>query len=169
MTRRKLQALLDARRVDYVVYGHSPTFGAQKTAALLHLHGREFAKTVVLRGNGRLLMVVLPAPAHVDLARIRLLTGSAEVELVSEGELSTLFPDAELGAMPPFGNLYGIPVLVDRQLAEQPRIVFNAGTHSEVIRMAFGDFFRLVQPTVVSIADDRSPASAAPSESTHVS
>jgi Ala-tRNA(Pro) deacylase len=151
MPGRKLKDYLDSRRVPYEVIVHPPAYTAQEIAQRIHVHGWEFAKPVLLRVNGHLLMIVVPAPLQADLGKIRRLCAAGEVELVAEHELAELFPGNERGAMPPFGNLYGMPVLVDRRLAECERIVFNAGSHAEAIRMAFADYRRLVEPTIAEI------------------
>lgn len=151
MPSRELKEYLDARHVRYEIFRHAPAYTAQEVAQRIHVHGWDFAKAVLVRAGGRLLLVVLPAPLHIDLARLSRACAGARVELVPEYELSELFPDSELGAMSPFGNLYGLPVMVDRRLAERARIVFNAGSHAEALRIACADFKRLVEPTVADI------------------
>ena len=150
MPGRELKEYLDARHVRYESFQHVPAYTAQEVAQRIHIHGWDFAKAVVVRAGGRLMLVVVPAPLHIDLARLCACAG-AHVELVPEYELSELFPDSELGAMSPFGNLYGLPVMVDRRLTERARIVFNAGSHAEALRIAYADFKRLVEPTVADI------------------
>jgi Ala-tRNA(Pro) deacylase len=112
------------------------------------VRGRELAKSTVVKVDGRFGLAVLPAPLRVDLEALRRLTGANSVSLASELEFQGLFPGCEVGAMPPFGNLYGLPVWADEALRKDPVIVFNAGTHREVIRMSFADFARLVKPTI---------------------
>jgi Ala-tRNA(Pro) deacylase len=157
MPGRKLQDFLDARNIKYLVSIHSPGFSAQEIAARMHVHGWEFAKSVVVRASGKLMMVVLSAPLHVDFEKLRRLCSGDVVDLVTEDELAELFPGNEIGAMPPFGNLYGMPVVVDRRLAEQSTIVFNAGSHSEAIRMSFTDYQRLVEPMVADVGEELPP------------
>jgi Ala-tRNA(Pro) deacylase len=151
MPGRELKEYLDSKQVRYEIFDHAPAYTAQEVAHFIHVHGWDFAKPVIVRANGQLMMVVVPAPLHVDLARLRRFC-RAEVELVPEWELGERFPGTELGAMPPFGNLFGLPVMIDRRLAERPRIVFNAGSHAEALRVAYVDYERLVQPTVAEIA-----------------
>jgi Ala-tRNA(Pro) deacylase len=110
------------------------------------------AKTVIVKVDGRMAMAVLPASERVDLETLRAATGAARVSLATEQEFRTLFPDCEPGAMPPFGNLYGMDVFVAPHLADDPEIAFNAGTHTELIRLPFHDFARLVQPKILEVA-----------------
>jgi Ala-tRNA(Pro) deacylase len=118
-------------------------------AAAQHVSGKEVAKTIVLEGDGRFFLVVLPAAMKIDLEALRTELPYHRVRLANEGEFASLFPDSELGAMPPFGNLHGLPVYVEKSLAADEEIVFNAGTHVETIRMKYRDFERLVQPEQV--------------------
>jgi Ala-tRNA(Pro) deacylase len=150
MPATKLKKYLDENRVRYITIQHSVAFTSQEVAAKMHIHGWELAKTTILKADGALLMAVLPAPCKVDLERMRRAINAKTVTIAAEEEFRTRFPECELGAMPPFGNLYDIPVYVDEQLAEDPSIVFNAGTHTEAIRMDFKDFARLVKPKVLS-------------------
>jgi Ala-tRNA(Pro) deacylase len=108
------------------------------------------AKTVVLLADGAFLVAVLSADAVVDLQELRHTLGVTHLRLSTEREIADLFPDCELGAMPPFGNLYGLPVYVEASLAQQPEIAFNAGTHRDVVHMKFADFRRLVDPMIMS-------------------
>jgi Ala-tRNA(Pro) deacylase len=144
----RLQSFLDDSGVRWECLAHTRAFTSQGVAAAVHTHGRELAKSVVLKVDGGYAVAVLPAPAHVDLDRFRKETGSRKAELASEPELGHLFPDCELGAEPPFGNLYGLPVWVDERLTEDGSIVFNGGTHTEAVRMDYADFERLAHPRV---------------------
>ncbi len=146
----KLQEYLDERGVRYVSLKHSPAFTAQEVAAAAHIPGREMAKTVVVKLDGEMAMVVLPAPEMVRMNHLKAETGVSRVELASEGEFKDRFPDCEAGAMPPFGNLYDMDTFVEESLAEDEEIAFNAGTHTEVIRMAFSDYRDLVRPRILS-------------------
>jgi Ala-tRNA(Pro) deacylase len=146
MSAETLKAFLNERGVKYLVLTHSPAYTSQELAARMHIHGWEFAKTTILEADRKHVMAVVPAPCHVDLDRFRSVVGAGAVSVASELEIAPLFPGCELGAMPPFGNLYGLPVYVDHRLAQDPSIVFNAGTHTEAIRMDFADFARLVKP-----------------------
>jgi len=149
MAVEKLRAFLDEQHVKYVSIKHSRAFTAQEVADSAHIPGREIAKTVIVRVDGQLAMVVLPAPERIDLDGLRAATGAAAVELASEKEFASVFPNCEVGAMPPFGNLWNMPVFADRRLREDERIAFNAGSHTELIQLAYADFERLVQPTVL--------------------
>jgi Ala-tRNA(Pro) deacylase len=148
----KLKEFLDSEHIQYVVISHSPAFTAQQIAASAHVKGRELAKTVMVKIDGELAMAVLPASQKVDLDRLRETAGADEVELASEREFRDRFPDCDLGAMPPFGNLYGLEVYVADGLTEDDEIAFNAGSFTELVRMSYGDFERLVQPTVLRFA-----------------
>jgi Ala-tRNA(Pro) deacylase len=157
----KLQAFLDANHVAYKVLTHAEAFTAQEVAAVEHVHGREHAKVVILRSGPEFMMAVLPAPYHVDLGRMRAMTGKPNLAMATEQEFLALFPDCEPGAMPPFGNLYNMTVWVDQSLTLDKEIVFNAGTHTQSIRMAYADFARLVHPKVASFrmeAEERAHA-----------
>jgi len=148
----KLKAFLDAERIQYVVISHSPAFTAQQVAASAHVKGRELAKTVMVNIDGRLVMAVLPASQKVDLERLREAASAEQVELASEREFRDRFPDCDLGAMPPFGNLYGLDVYVADGLTDDEEIAFNAGSFTELVRMSYHDFERLVQPKVLRFA-----------------
>jgi Ala-tRNA(Pro) deacylase len=152
MPLNQLRAFLDQHHVQYLVISHSKAFTAQGIAALAHISGKELAKTVILKLDGSLAMAVLPASYQVDLAAIKKATGVRLAELASEDEFAQHFPDCETGAMPPFGNLYGIPVYVDETLAADDEIAFNAGSHYELIRLAFRDFEELVKPLVMDFS-----------------
>jgi Ala-tRNA(Pro) deacylase len=151
----KLTAFLDEHHVKYVTIRHSRAFTAQEVADSAHIPGKEMAKTVIVRMDGRLAMVVLSAPDMIDLDGLRAATGAGSVVLASEKEFSALFPNCEVGAMPPFGNLWDMPVFVDQRLREDERIAFNAGSHTELVQLAYSDFERLVEPTVLEFAETR--------------
>jgi Ala-tRNA(Pro) deacylase len=110
------------------------------------------AKTVIVKIDGQMAMAVLPASRQIDFGLLKDALGAKSVELASEAEFQGLFPDSELGAMPPFGNLYGLPVYVAESLTEDQEIAFNAGSHSVLFQMAYADFARLVRPTVIRFA-----------------
>lgn len=152
MTTHELKEYLDRNNVVHVSIEHPQTFTAQRTAQVTHIRGREMAKTVVLNMDGRACMAVLPAHYHVDFDKFRMLTGAETVELVKERELQKLFPDCETGAMPPFGNLYGMEVWVQDELSKDNEIAFNAGTHTEVMRMPWRDYENLVHPVIGDFA-----------------
>lgn len=146
---QQLKEFLDSRGVKYVSVRHSLAYTAQEVAASAHVSGKEMAKTIVLKLDGRMALVVLPASEKVDLNRIREKTGAKTVELANETEFGSRFPGCELGAMPPFGNLYGMDTYVTESLTRDKEIAFNAGTHTEIIRMTYADFERLAAPTVI--------------------
>ena len=147
-----LKQLLDEENVKYVTLRHSPAFTAQEIAASAHVPGQELAKTVIVRLDGELAMVVLPATDQIDLDRLAEVSGSDRVELADEEDFEERFPDCETGAMPPFGNLYDMDVYVAEHLAEDDEIAFNAGTHTELIRMSFDDFRKLASPKVARLS-----------------
>ena len=146
----KLQEYLDGENVRYVLMRHSPAFTAQEVAAAAHIPGQEVAKVVVVKLDGEMALVVLPAPEMIRMNHLKAETGAQEVELATEEEFKGRFPDCEVGAMPPFGNLYGMETMVEESLTEDEDIAFNAGTHTELVRMAYEDFERLVQPRVLA-------------------
>jgi Ala-tRNA(Pro) deacylase len=156
----KVKAFLDSNHVKYVVISHSKAYTAQGIAAVAHISGKELAKTVIVKLDGALAMAVLPASYQVDLTALKRKVGIKEAELASEREFKQHFPDCETGAMPPFGNLYGIPVYVDETLTEDDEIAFNAGSHHELIRMTYADFDRLVGPEVSSFSSARTAVHA---------
>lgn len=156
----KLRDFLDANEIKYLVVSHSLAYTAQGIAALAHVSGKKLAKTVIVKIDGILAMAVVPASEHVDLDRLRKLTGAEVVEVASERDFKNAFPDCETGAMPPFGNLYDMAVYADASLAENEEITFNAGTHRELVRMAWGDMVRLVNPTISLITHHAVPVAA---------
>jgi Ala-tRNA(Pro) deacylase len=151
----KLKEFLDSQNVKYVSIAHSTAYTAQGIAALTHIPGKELAKTVIVKIDDALAMAVLPASAIADLSLLRAATGADTVELAREAEFKDRFPECDTGAMPPFGNLYGMPVFVDETLAEDEEIAFNAGSHNELIRLSYADFERLVRPTVLKLSSAR--------------
>jgi Ala-tRNA(Pro) deacylase len=152
MPAQKLKRFLDENGIRYVAIQHSPAFTAQEVAASAHIPGRELAKTVMVKLDGTMAMVVLPATKKIDLDQLEQVTAVHTASLASEREFQAMFPDCEPGAMPPFGNLYAMRVFVDELLALDGHIAFNAGTHAELIQMDFDDFRRLVNPTVAPLA-----------------
>lgn len=148
----RLKTFLDENGVKYVTISHSKAYTAQEVAAAAHVPGKEMAKTVMAKVGGEMAMVVLPAPDKVSIDRLGDVTGDVDVELASEDEFSALFPGCEVGAMPPFGNLWNMTVFVDERLRENEQIAFNAGSHTEVVKLSYGDFERLVQPVVAMVS-----------------
>lgn len=147
----KLREFLDSHDIRYLVISHSVAYTAQGIAALTHVSGKKLAKTVIVKIDGILAMVAIPAADHVDLDRLRALTGAQAVEIASERDFKDAFPDCETGAMPPFGNLYDMPVYADASLARNEEITFVAGTHRELVRMSWDDMARLVNPTIANL------------------
>jgi Ala-tRNA(Pro) deacylase len=152
MVLAKLTEYLDSNHINYAVIDHSPAYTAQGVAERAHISGKELAKAVMIRLNGELAMVVLPAKFNVDLVSLRKAIRARTVELAMEEEFQDRFPQCETGAMPPFGNLFGLPVYADDSLEKDKEIAFNAGTHRDLIRMAWEDFKRLVAPTMICCA-----------------
>src|SRR5215475_6468985 len=148
---KKLKEFLDREGIKYVSIIHSPAYTAQEVAASAHITGKELAKTVIVELDGKMAMAVLPANRKIVLQDLREVTGSDQVKFASEEQFQAKFPGCETGAMPPFGNLYGMDVYVAEGLTQNDEIAFNAGSHTEVIKLAFGDFERLVKPKVVSV------------------
>ncbi|HKF21866.1 MAG TPA: YbaK/EbsC family protein [Candidatus Angelobacter sp.] len=151
MPLQKLKDFLDSQRVKYVVISHSIAYTAAEIAALAHIPGKELAKTVMVKIDGALAMAVVSASQHVKLGALKGATFADDIELASESEFKESFPDCEVGAMPPFGNLYGMPVFADESLSRDKEIAFNAGSHRELVRIAWPDYERLVEPTVLRI------------------
>lgn len=149
MPLQKLKEYLDDHDIKYVSIRHSPAYTAQEVAASGHVPGRELAKTVIVRLDGDLAMVAVPASEKVDLDRLKQASGAAQAEIAAETEFQERFPGCELGAMPPFGNLFDMDVYVSETLTEDDEIAFSAGSHSELLRLAYRDFERLVEPTVL--------------------
>ena len=148
----KIKGYLDGYNVKYDVIAHMPTYTASETAQSAHIVGKAFAKTVIVKCGKQMVMAVLPASAQLDLDVIKEVTGSDRVVLAKEFEFCELFPECEVGAMPPFGNLFNLNVYVDEQLALQPEIAFNAGEHTDLIKLAYQDFEKLVDPVVLNLA-----------------
>ncbi len=145
----KLKNYLDENHVEYVCINHSKAFTAQEVAASAHVPGASLAKVVMVELDGELAMAVLPANRKVILKDLRDVTGSDQVRFGSEYKFKGRFPDCEIGAMPPFGNLYGMDVFVAPPLINNVEIAFNAGSHEEIIKLAYADFERLVNPQVL--------------------
>ncbi|GGX48589.1 aminoacyl-tRNA deacylase [Saccharospirillum salsuginis] len=149
MINDKLRSYLDNQSVPYQTEPHEPTIDASRTAQAAHVPGREFAKTVIVKADGRMLMAVLPSTDQVHVDELRKALGARELELASEDEIRSAFPDCEVGAMPPFGNLYNMDVFVNEHLRQDEQIWFNAGSHDEVMRISWKDFDNLVHPQVL--------------------
>ena len=145
----RVTEFLDKEGVKYETLDHAPVFSSQGLAAIEHEPGKYVAKPVLVKADDRYIMCVLPAPRKVDLGRLKGQLDAASVVLADENEIGELFPDCELGAEPPFGNLYDLPTVMDRTLEKDDHIVFQAGTHGKAIRLSMADYRRLVEPKVL--------------------
>ncbi len=154
-TLEKLQAYLQRNRIAFQVLLHEEAHSAQKLAEALHIPGMAVVKVVIVKAASRYSMAVLPATRVIDLHRLSGVLGADKVTMAGELELRTLFPDTELGSIPPFGNLYGMPVIADRVLARDETITFSAGTAYQSVRMYYSDFEKLARP---DLADFTRPA-----------
>ena len=150
--KEKLEGHLREQGVPFEVHHHPPAYTAQRVAEAEHVTGKMMVKVVMAFADGRMVMLAVPAPKHVSLTKAAEATGAQDVRLAHEDEFAAAFPDCEVGAMPPFGNLYGLPVYADTELAQDETIVFNAGTHEDTIHMKYADFERLVRPSQVSLS-----------------
>jgi Ala-tRNA(Pro) deacylase len=146
MPSKKLKSFLDENKVKYISIQHSSAYTAQEIAAIAHIPGKDLAKTVIIKIDGKMAMAVLPASYKVSFDNLKDTLGVKEVRLAYEQEFIDKFPDCEVGAMPPFGNIYGMDVYVAESLAEDEEIAFNACNHTELIKMSFSDFEKLVKP-----------------------
>ncbi len=149
---KKLQRFLDEQGVKYVTINHSPAYTAREVAASTLVPRALFAKTVMIKVDGTMAMAVLPASRRVDLDRLGAELGAGHVEIASEQEFADAFPGCEVGAMPPFGNLYDMDVYVAEKLTEDDDIAFNAGSHTQIIQMGYRDYENLVKPKIVRFA-----------------
>ena len=148
---KRLIDCLDENKVNYEILRHPEAVTAQRSAEAEHVKGRHHAKVVMLKSGGQHLMAVLPAEHLIDLEKLATFVGK-DVSFESEREFESLFPDCAVGAMPPFGNLYGVPTYVDKSLAEEDYIVFEAGTHTEAIKLSYHDYEKIVKPQVEALA-----------------
>ena len=152
MPSKKLKEFLDTNKIKYVSITHSSAYTAMEIAALAHVPGKDLAKTVMIKINGHMAMVVLPATHMIKMDLLKKAVGNENLRLASEQEFKDKFPDCEVGAMPPFGNLYSMDVFASTALKEDEEIVFNAGSHTELIKLSYKDFERLVNPKVAEIS-----------------
>ena len=148
----KLETYLRENQVPYEVQHHPRAFTAQQVAATEHIPGQTLAKVVMAVADGKPVMLVLPAPERVHVPHVSHVLGAREVHLAQESDFAGIFPDCELGAMPPFGNLYGVPVYVDSLLAAEDTIFVQAGNHTDTMSMKYADFARLVRPTIAAFS-----------------
>lgn len=151
MPAQRLKQFLNQNEIDYLIIQHSPAFTAQGNAEAAHVSGRHFAKTVLVDLDGRLALVAIPAMCRVNLPYLARAVGATRAVLASESQFQSRFPSCELGAMPPFGNLFGMETYVSRDLSQAQEIAFNAGSHSEVMLLAWQDYADLVKPTVLKL------------------
>jgi len=151
-SRKRLEKLFREEEVKFSVSKHAEAYSAQRVAGLLHIPGERLAKVVMVKADEELVMLVLPAPYKLDLAKVRKVLKTTNVHLAREEEFTNLFTDCEVGAMPPFGNLYDLPLYVDSTLTTQPEIAFPAGSHREIMQIAYADFERIARPTVADFS-----------------
>ncbi len=149
MLAKSLKEFLDGQHIPYTTISHKPSYTAQEIAAAAHIPGKNLAKTVMVKLDGKMAMAVLPAPSHINFRLLKQGTGASQIALASEDEFKGLFPDTEVGAMPPFGNLYGLDVYIAESLAEDEEIAFNGGTHSDLIKMTYETLDGIVHPKVL--------------------
>jgi len=150
---KKLKDFLDQNKVKYTVISHSRAYTALEIAASAHLPGKEIAKTVIVKIDGKMSMAVLPASHKIDFNLLKQAAGAREIAMASETEFKDMFPECDVGAMPPFGILYGMDVYSADGLAEDDEIAFNAGSHTEIVRLAYKDFERLVKPKILKFSN----------------
>jgi Ala-tRNA(Pro) deacylase len=151
MSATKLKQFLDSHQIKYVTVIHSPAYTAREIAAAVHIPGKEMAKAVMVRADGKLLMTVLPSTHALSLALLGEVNAAHKLELAEEASFADIFSDCEVGAMPPFGNLYDLEVYAADLLSANEYITFNAGTHAQVIRLRYEDYLALVKPRVVKL------------------
>lgn len=143
---------LKSHNISFEEINHSPTYTSEQTAHSVHISGKRITKTVLVEIDGEMAMAVLHVDEHVDLNRLKELTGAHVARLLSEREFLEIFRDCEMGALPPFGNLYDMPVFVSSSVDRDESIIFNPGSHSELVRISYNDFKRLVHPAVLDFA-----------------
>jgi len=153
MPAKKLREFLNSQNIPYMTISHAVAYTAKEIAVLTHISNKELAKTVIVKIDSTLAMAVLPASYDIDLSSLRVATGARSVSLAKESEFKDRFPECEIGAMPPFGNLYGMAVYVDESLTKDKDIAFNAGSHNELLQVCYADFERLVKPTVLKFSE----------------
>lgn len=148
----KLREFLDSNHVKYVLISHSTAYTASEIAASAHVRGKDLAKTVIVELDGKMAMAVLPSSYHIDFDKLAKAAGASKASLAWEPEFGGLFPGCDVGSMPPFGNLYGMDVFVAKPLTDDEEIAFNAGSHTELVQLAYKDFERLVRPKIADFA-----------------
>ncbi len=148
----KVMDFLDKSKVNYEITEHTSTFTAQHMAAVEHEPGRFVAKPVIVKADGKYIMCVLPACYKIDMSKLKAQLGAKSLTLAEENEIGTLFDDCQLGAEPPFGNLYDLTTIIDKTLAEDDHITFQAGSHEKTIRMTMDDYVKLAEPKVLQFS-----------------
>jgi Ala-tRNA(Pro) deacylase len=149
---QKLKEYLDSNKIKYITVKHSSAYTAQEVAASAHIPGKGLAKSVLIKIEGKMAMAVLPASDKVDFDLLKAVMSEENVRLAYEQEFMDKFPDCEVGAMPPFGNIYGLEVYVSKSLTENDEIAFNACSHSEILKMSYKDFEKLVKPKILDFS-----------------
>ncbi|NIO08870.1 MAG: deacylase [Deltaproteobacteria bacterium] len=157
---RKLKEALDQAKISYEVYNHPRAFTAQEIAATQHMTGRAMAKVVILEVDGKFVMAVIPSHRMVNFRLAKSNLDATDISLATEAQFATLFPDCEIGAMPPFGNLFGLRVIADPALEKYEHIFFNAGNHLQTVRLRFRDFKTMVNPEMVILTESRKKRAA---------
>ena len=152
---KKLKEALDEAKISYEVYNHALAYTAQEIAAKQHFSGREMAKVVMIDVDGTLVMGVIPGSRKISLEMVRASLGAKKARLASEDQFISRFPDCEIGAMPPFGNLFGLKVYVDPALEQDEYIYFNAGNHVQTVRLKYADFAWVVKPQVTRLVAEK--------------
>ena len=152
---KKLREVLDEANISYEVYHHALAYTAQEVATAQHLSGKEMAKVVMLKVDGDLVMGVIAASHKINLSTVKASLGAKEARLASEDEFTSRFPECEIGAMPPFGNLFGLAVFVDPALEKDEYIYFNAGNHVQTVRLKYQDFARVVKPQTARLVEEK--------------
>jgi Ala-tRNA(Pro) deacylase len=150
--RERLEVYLREHQVPFQLQHHTQAFSAQKIAESEHIPGKMVAKTVIVLADNNMIALVLPATYLADLKKIQTVLGAREIRLAHEAEFVATFSDCEVGAMPPFGNLYGIPVYVEQRLTEEETMIFPVGTYTDTMSLKYADFERLVHPKVMTFA-----------------
>lgn len=151
----RLQMFLDQHKAKYDMMTHSAAFTAQEVAQAAHIKGRDFAKVVILKADGKLMMAVLPACCQININKLQTKMNAKYLEIATEEDFRDKFPECETGAMPPMGNLYGMPTIIDEQLTLDTEIAFNAGSHTELIKIPYAEYEKLVAPEVADFSNKR--------------
>ncbi|MFC1767664.1 aminoacyl-tRNA deacylase [Candidatus Margulisiibacteriota bacterium] len=149
---KRLKEFLVKNKIKYEAKRHKEVFTAQEVAAVQHVSGDAMAKVVIVKSGNKMGMLVLPASHRVDFKKVKQVLGTGSVKLATEKEFKDAFPDCEVGAMPPFGSFYSIPVLADKALGKSETIVFRAGSHKDTVKMKLGDYAKLEKPVVVDFS-----------------